>query len=107
MKQIILIILCAGAVMISAEEDRWFGRDKAQHFLVSAVSCAGARYYLSTKAGLERGHAIAWGIGFSFTLGVSKEIYDKRRGSFISLRDMVYDLAGTAAGAWILWPSHF
>jgi uncharacterized protein YfiM (DUF2279 family) len=33
MKQFILIILCAGPVMISAEEDHWFGMDKAQHFL--------------------------------------------------------------------------
>ena len=107
MKLVISIILFASPLMIYAEEDPWFGRDKAQHFLVSAVACAGSRYYLGTQAELERGHAIAWGIGFSITLGVSKEIYDKKRGAFISLKDMVYNLAGTAAGAWLLWPNHF
>jgi len=82
-----------------SESDRWFGRDKANHFAVSAV-LVGFGYY-ATHEELDYGDwpARNSAIGFSLTLGIFKEVYDwmSRKGQ-PSFKDIVADIAGIGVG---------
>ena len=78
--------------------DRWFAEDKAKHFATSfaatTLAASGAR-----MVGLEARDAAYAGAGTAAVLGVWKEVRDARtpRAS-ASLRDLVWDGAGIAAG---------
>lgn len=76
-------------------EDSWFGKDKVFHFvgsflLVGAGSCWHNQHYDH-----NRGQSIRFGMAFSVSLGLAKEIWDKHRprGTF-SWKDLVVDLLG-------------
>ena len=79
--------------------DTWFAKDKADHLVTSAF-LVGFGYYIIHKE-LDRSVMASQNItaGFSFSLGISKEIYDgvsqKGRPSY---KDLIADLAGIALG---------
>lgn len=79
--------------------DPWFGRDKFLHLGISAgLTTIG---YQGSRHLLDRGEARArWiAIGGTVSVGVLKELWDRRRqGSFFSLRDLAADGLGMAAG---------
>ena len=99
---IIEILLVAGMATTPPQPpDPFFGEDKIKHFVTSfvvgSISMSGAR-----AAGLNRSDAILAGAGFTVAIGVAKEINDSRRGQFFSVRDLLWDIAGTGAGAALL-----
>lgn len=92
------------AVPAAAEErdtsiDPWLGRDKASHLALS-FSLVGFGYHLARmEDGQERMAARALSLGATLTLGLSKELWDRRRpGGRFSYKDLIFDLAGAGLG---------
>jgi len=86
-------------VFVKRGNDRWFAKDKADHFLVSAF-LTGCGYYAARQEE-HRSHAdgIRMAVGFSLSLGVVKELYDGLSGrGQASWKDLIADVAGTGCG---------
>lgn len=77
--------------------DDWFGEDKFQHFFMS-LALTHLAYGSARLAGLDRRPALVAAGGVSGAAGLWKEWYDLRRGSIFSVKDLVWDAAGIAAG---------
>jgi len=83
--------------------DQWFGRDKVHHFTVSAFLTGFGYYAAKNELNLSNIPARNFSIGFSFSFGLLKEIYDGSiKNSTASYKDIVADIAGTGAGLLIL-----
>lgn len=79
----------------------FFGADKVKHFLMSfLVQSTG--YSAARAAGLDRGPSQAVGAAGVATVGILKEIQDKRRHKPFSLGDLAVDAAGGVAAAALL-----
>ncbi len=78
-------------------QDRWFAKDKGDHFVASAV-LAGFGYYIA-KQELKIEDAQTFAVGFSLSFGILKEVYDGpiRKGR-PSLKDLAADIAGIGLG---------
>lgn len=85
-----------------AQEDPWFGPDKAKHFGASAVLAVGG-YTLGAAVFEDRTSALAVGGGIALTAGVGKELYDAAGYGTASGRDLVWDVAGTVTGLGVAW----
>lgn len=81
--------------------DDWLGYDKGLHVGASFLLTLSAQYVLTDKGGLSNGRALPLAAGTALALGVAKEVADSRRAAFplFSLRDLVADVLGVAAGA--------
>jgi len=96
-------MLVVGAPRIaSADDDPWFGPDKAKHFGVSAVLAAGG-YSIGVVAFDDRLPSLLLGGGIALTAGVGKEVYDSMGYGHASARDLVWDVIGTGAGLAVAW----
>lgn len=98
------IVLVIGSFQFGApperapEPDRWLGRDKAKHFVVSAV-IQGAGHSLLRAGGLEyRDASLGAGV-VTLTVGVGKELWDRSRGRYLSWKDLTADVLGGGTGA--------
>lgn len=85
----------------SPAHDRWLGRDKAQHFLASALIATAAQYVLVNKLGVPERRALPVSLVLSAQAGLAKETLDAYRvgGSGFSVRDLVWDGVGIGAAA--------
>ena len=88
-------------MLLSHPTDGWFGRDKLKHFLVSAFAQS-ASYATLQAAGADRRTALAGATAFTLSLGVGKEVLDRRRGGPFSGRDLTWDAAGAGAATLLL-----
>jgi len=83
--------------------DKWLAKDKADHFFVSAF-LTGFGYYAAKKE-LHRSEPASQNLafGFSFSLGVMKEIYDgtSKKGT-PSWKDLLADVLGIAMAGLIM-----
>jgi uncharacterized protein YfiM (DUF2279 family) len=79
--------------------DLWFGKDKADHLVVSAFA-VGLGYYAARKElHLSDPGSKNSGAVFSFSLGLLKELRDRRRrGNFFSCKDLTADVIGIGVG---------
>ncbi|WP_064719269.1 YfiM family protein, partial [Proteus hauseri] len=82
LKSAYLIILFSSSLLTGCQSfhfanDNWRGKDKAQHFLFSMATAAGANAYADHQ---NYGHreGLLIGLSFSITLGAAKELYDSR-----------------------------
>ena len=83
-------------------QDRWYGQDKAQHFIGSAMLSAAGNEYAQHQ-GASRDRAAGIGMMFSLSLGATKELWDSRTaGSGWSWKDFAWDVAGATTG-YTLW----
>ncbi|BDH44859.1 lipoprotein [Salmonella enterica subsp. enterica serovar Choleraesuis] len=83
-------------------QDQWTGRDKAEHFIASAVLSAAGNEY-ARHQGASRDRSAAFGLMFSVSLGAAKEGWDSRpAGTGWSWKDFAWDVAGASAG-YTLW----
>ena len=71
------------------EGDAWLGPDKFKHAAMSYAITAYTFAATDSEPVAVASAAIA---------GILKEIYDRRRGSLFSVRDLVWDAAGVALG---------
>jgi putative lipoprotein len=80
------------------EPDRWFARDKAKHFVVSTV-VQGAGHGLLRAGGVDyRDASFSAGV-ITLGVGVGKELWDRRQGSYFSWKDLTADALGGGSGA--------
>lgn len=98
--------LLVAARAAQADEDPWFGPDKALHFTLSAA-IAGGGYAIAVPLtqGVDdpRRWRLAAGAGLAIAAGAGKEISDRYDGGDASWRDFTWDLIGTATGVGIAW----
>lgn len=79
----------------------WFGADKLKHFLMSAF-VQSAAFSASRAAGADRRVSNVVAAASSATIGVSKEVHDRRIGKPFSIQDLAWDAAGAGAMAALL-----
>jgi putative lipoprotein len=102
-KYIIAIILSLLAVKIADAEDSrkdsWFGRDKFQHFTVSAFYSGGAAIVAHRHYDMSKDDSIVFGATITISLGGAKEIYDHSKpGETSSIKDFIWDIGGALVG---------
>jgi uncharacterized protein YfiM (DUF2279 family) len=81
--------------------DPWFGADKLKHFLISAMMQSTA-VSVARAAGVQRNAAQIGGAVVTFSVGVGREVHDRRAGRALSLKDLLWDGLGGAAAASLL-----
>lgn len=83
--------------------DKWWGMDKAKHFLVSAF-LAGVSYKIyHDELHNKKEHSLYFSAGFTFSLGLGKEICDETKPKKkFSYKDLLYDLLGIGVGLLIV-----
>ncbi len=88
-------------VVLAGPPDRWFGVDKLKHFVVSALAQSvayGALQYGGASHRIALGGSLAAGA----TLGVGRELSDRRAKGHFSVRDLAWDAAGLAAATLVV-----
>ena len=80
-----------------ADDDPWFGRDKALHFGASALIASGG--YAGTALVTDDVRIrLGVGGGLALSAGVGKELWDLSGHGDASWRDLTWDVVGTATG---------
>lgn len=83
--------------------DKWWGKDKAGHFLVSAFLAGVCHNIYQNELQNKKDHSLYFSTGFTFSLGLGKEIYDQTRPQKrFSYKDLIYDLLGIGVGLLIV-----
>lgn len=80
-----------------ADDDPWFGHDKALHFAASA-SLAVVGYAGAALVTDHRPTRIVVAASFALGLGVAKEAWDLSGHGDASWRDLTWDVVGTTTG---------
>ena len=76
-------------------KDRWLGEDKLQHFFVSAFLTGVGYLIVREPLRTSENRSVYYGSGFSFSVGLGKEIYDlQSKKGHPSFKDIVADLLG-------------
>ncbi len=98
------ILILAGSISFGGPArpqpaaDRWFARDKAYHFVASAVIQSVGHSVL--RANGHRYRDAAWTAGaLTLSAGVGKELWDRSQGRVFSVKDLTVDVLGGGAGA--------
>jgi uncharacterized protein YfiM (DUF2279 family) len=73
--------------------DRWFGRDKWNHFAAAAV-VQSVGYAAFHRGDTSRSAAMWRAAGVTATISLGKEVFDRASGRDFSVRDLVWDAAG-------------
>lgn len=81
--------------------DPWFGTDKVRHFFVSAM-LQSLGYGALRALDVRHGGALAGASVVTAGFGVGKELSDRRRGSGVSARDLIWNAAGAGAATLLL-----
>ena len=106
----IIIIFLALIPLAAAEDsepvkpknDNWFARDKIEHFSYSLFCTAATTKVANRHFEIRKEKSIALGVSVSFSLGLLKEGIDfQTKKGTSSMKDIVWDLAGTLTGAFI------
>jgi uncharacterized protein YfiM (DUF2279 family) len=79
----------------------WFTPDRVKHFFLSFF-VQSASYSLARGVGLGREAALVPATAATATVGLSKEIWDRRRGTGFDRRDLVWDALGAGAASALL-----
>jgi putative lipoprotein len=80
----------------SGATDGWTGPDKLQHFFMSAF-VQSLSYGSLRGTGVSHGSALAGATVVTATIGVGKELRDRRTKGEFSRRDLLWDAAGAGA----------
>jgi putative lipoprotein len=102
MRWLIILILVFFLTPLSrgADKDRWFAKDKYEHFALSAAYAAGTTFIAHRHFELSKRESPVIGFGFTIALGASKEGADHftHKGT-ASAKDFLWDIAGALTGA--------
>jgi len=79
----------------------WFGADRIKHFFLSFF-VQSASYSVARGVGMSRGAALIPASAATAAVGLSKEIWDRNRGSGFDRRDLVWDALGAGAASALL-----
>ncbi len=96
----IILILILVPISRADEKDKWFSRDKYEHFAVSAFYSTGTTIVAHRHFDLSRKDAPVVGFAVTISLGAAKEGYDHfgHKGT-ASIKDFIWDIAGALTGA--------
>lgn len=83
------------------EPDRWLGQDKLKHFFMAGYSYSVTHAALQAASVSTSGQRNG-GLVISVSVSVGKEVADRRRGSYVSYRDLAWDGAGIALAALLM-----
>ena len=86
---------------VAQSGDRWLGSDKFQHFFTSAV-VQSMSYGALRTTGLPHGASLAAATAATATVGIGKEVVDRRTKGVFSVRDLAWDAAGAGAATVLL-----
>ena len=79
-------------------DDRWLARDKAFHFVASAV-IQSAGHTALRSGGLDYRDASLAAGALTLSVGVGKEIWDRSQGRYFSWKDLTADAFGGGSAA--------
>ena|SRR5688572_29643070 len=96
------LVTVAAVLTPAARADDWFGRDKAKHFGASAALAVGG-YGAASLFTARQSPRLVTGAALALTAGIGKEIADRYRGGDPSMRDVTWDVLGTASGLLVAW----
>lgn len=83
--------------------DRWIAPDKGLHLLGSMMVTIAGTKTLQQNLNFSKHNGMKWAVGFTFSLGVSKELWDSTRPhNIFSWKDLCADVLGIAVGGLIL-----
>jgi len=95
---LIALTVLTGCATASPQNDSWFGRDKAEHFLAAGL-ISGAATVIADKRGMDKDESFYFAFGITLSLGAGKEAYDlKVRKTGWSWKDLAWDTLGALAG---------
>jgi putative lipoprotein len=98
------VVLVLGAFQFGAPQertradDRWFARDKALHFVVSAA-IQSAGHSALRGGGLDYREASTAAGAITLSVGVGKELWDRSQGRYFSWKDLTADTFGGGSAA--------
>lgn len=96
---LIALLLYSASYAEQKKPDRWFSRDKFEHFAVSAFYSAGAATIAHKHFELDKNQSLVIGFGFTVSLGIAKEAADfKSKKGTASIKDFIWDVAGALTG---------
>jgi|SRR5688572_9074129 uncharacterized protein YfiM (DUF2279 family) len=98
--QLLLVVLLLGQ-SAPAPRARWFGPDRVKHFFLSFF-VQSASYSLTRTANVGHGPALAVASGVTAAAAVSKELWDRKRGTGFDRTDLVWDALGAGAATALL-----
>lgn len=85
------------------QRDNFFGPDKAKHFLVSMILTVFLYKTSEVNLNLNDSESRILAGGFTLTLGISKEIWDKSKPeNHFSWKDLATDILGICTGLMII-----
>ncbi len=99
---VIVILVLAAPRTARADDDPWWGKDKALHFGVSAGLASGG-YAVGAAAFDARWKAIALGGGVAAAAGIAKETADLAGFGDPSWKDLAWDAIGIVTGLALAW----
>jgi uncharacterized protein YfiM (DUF2279 family) len=83
--------------------DKWWGKDKAKHLLVSAFLAGTCYRIYHNQLHNKKEHSLYFSTGLTLSLGLGKEIYDQTRPQKkFSYKDLIYDILGIGVGLLIV-----
>lgn len=102
-KYIIAITLTLLAANIAfaggSRRDPWLGKDKFQHFSVSAFYSGGAAIVANRHFDMSKDDSIFLGASLTISLGAAKEAYDHTKpDETSSIKDFIWDIGGALVG---------
>ena len=80
---------------------RWFGPDRIKHFFLSFF-IQSASYSLARTANADHRPALFVASGVTAAAAISKEIWDRRRGTGFDTGDLVWDALGAGTATVLL-----
>lgn len=94
---------CEQEAKTSAPRDAWLGKDKLQHFVVSAFLTTYTTFALKESWDVSKNNALVWGSSVTVTFGAGKELMDsKSKKGHASWKDFLADLLGIASAAVVI-----
>lgn len=81
---------------VTAPADPWVAEDKLRHFALSFAATKLA--YGGARFALDPSTAVPVAAGTAASLGLAKELHDRRTGGAFSTRDLAWNAAGVGLG---------
>jgi uncharacterized protein YfiM (DUF2279 family) len=97
----LLVALFLLAPVSSRGAPRWFGPDRVKHFFLSFF-LQSAGFSVARAANASRGTAIVAASGVTAAAAVSKELWDRKRGTGFDRGDLLWDALGAGAATALL-----
>jgi uncharacterized protein YfiM (DUF2279 family) len=97
---LLVAFVLLGSIAPSAGK-RWFGPDRVKHFFLSFF-VQSASYSVARAASAGHGPALIAASGVTAAAAISKEVWDRKRGSGFDAVDLVWDALGAGAATALL-----